>query len=177
MPARSTARGSAISLLLVLLLPIVAAACAAPAPPSASPSATPTVPPPSVVVATPFAFPLVSVETRGGECPSGTCDRLLNIEADGRIHEVIPEDRVLGTAPPEVIDALRTEVDQADYLTIRSRPFTDTCPIAFDGQQVIYTFHVTTGDREIDSCKVAIDPANPLFVAVDAALKFGPLAD
>ena len=177
MPARSTARGPAIRLLLVLLLPIVAAACASPAPPSASASATPTLPPASVAVATPFAFPLVSVETRGGECPSGTCDRLLNIEADGRIHEVIPKDRVLGTAPPEVIDALRIEVEQADYLAIRSRPFTDTCPIAFDGQQVIYTFHVTTGDREIDSCKIAIDPADPLFVAVDAALKFGPPAD
>jgi hypothetical protein len=177
MPARSTARGSATSLLLVLLLPIVAAACASPAPPPASPSATPTLPPASVAVATPFAFPLVSVESRGGECPSGTCDRLLNVEADGRIHEVIPKDRVLGTAPPEVIDALRVEVEQADYLAIRSRPFTDTCPIAFDGQQVIYTFHVTTGDREIDSCKIAIDPADPLFVAVDAALKFGPPAD
>ena len=98
----------------------------------------------------------------------------LNIEADGTIHEVIPKDRVLGTAPPEVIDALRVEVEQADYLKIRSRPFTGTCPIAFDGQETIYTFHVTTGDREIASCKVAIDPADPLFVAVDAALKFGP---
>jgi hypothetical protein len=166
-----------IRLLLVLLLPIVAAACAASAPPSASPSATPTLPPPSVAVATPFAFPLVSVETRGGECPSGTCDRLLNIEADGRIHEVIPKDRVLGTAPPEVIDALRVEVEQADYPKIRSRPFTGTCPIAFDGQETIYTFHVTTGDREIASCTVAIDPADPLFVAVDAALKFGPPAN
>ena len=177
MPARSTARGPAIRLLLVLLIPIVAAACAASAPPSASPSATPTLPPPSVAVATPLAFPLVSVETRGGECPSGTCDRLLNIEADGRIHDVIPKDRVLGTAPPEVVDALRTEVEQADYAAIKSRPFTGTCPTAVDGQETTYTFHVTTGDREIASCTVAIDPADPLFVAVEAALRFGPPAN
>ena len=114
----------------------------------------------------------MSVEYRGGECPSGFCDRLLNIEADGRIHEVIPNDRVLGTAPPEVIDALRTEVEQADYQRIRSVPFTGECPTAVDGQETIYTFHVTTGDREIASCEVAIDPADPLFVAVDAALAF-----
>jgi hypothetical protein len=134
-------------------------------------------PPPSVAAATPFAFPLVSVEYRGGMCVSGSCDQVLNIEADGRIHQVIPKDRVLGVAPPEAIDALRTEVEQADYLAIESRPFTGTCPTAVDGPETVYTFHVTTGDREIASCTVAIDAADPLFVAVDAALKFGPPAD
>jgi hypothetical protein len=176
MPAPPTARGSAVASLVVLVLAVVAACASSPSP-SASPSAPPTLPPPPDAPATPFAFPLVSVETRGGECLSGACDRLLNIEADGRIHEVIPKDQVLGTAPPELIEALRTEVEQADYLAIKSRPFTDTCPIAFDGQQTIYTFHVAIGDTEIDSCKVAIDPADPLFVAVEAALKFGPPAD
>ena len=177
MPTRPLAAGPVVRVLAALsLLGAAVAACSSVAPTS-SPTPSPTVAPPSVVAATPFAFPLVSVEMRGGECPSGSCDRLLNIEADGSIHEVIPKDRVLGTAPPEVIDALQVEVEQADYLAIRSRPFTDTCPIAFDGQQVIYTFHVTTGDREIDSCKIAVDPADPLFVAVDAALKFGPPAD
>ena len=171
MPARPIAH-----LVAVLASAALAAACASIPPPSPSPS-PPFTPSPSVAAATPFAFPLVSVEYRGGECPSGACDRLLNIEADGRIHEVIPKDRVLGTAPPEVIDALRTEVEQADYAAIKSRPFTGTCPTAVDGQETTYTFHVTTGDREIASCTVAIDPADPLFVAVEAALKFGPPAN
>jgi hypothetical protein len=169
MPARPYAR-----LVAVLALAALAVACgsSSPAPASAPPSESPA---PSVGTAsTPFAFPLVSVEYRGGECPAGSCDRLLNIEADGRIHEVIPKDRVLGTAPPEVIDALRIEVEQADYLKIRGRTFTGMCPIAFDGQQTIYTFHVRTGDREIASCEGAIDPSDPLFVAVEAALAFGP---
>jgi len=174
MPTRPLTRDTVVRVLAALsLLGAAVVACSSVAPTS-SPTPSPTVAPPSVVAATPFAFPLVSVEMRGGECPSGSCDRLLNIEADGSIHEVIPKDRVLGTAPPEVIDALRVEVEQADYLKIRSKPFTGTCPIAFDGQETIYTFHVTTGDREIASCTVAIDPADPLFVAVDAALKFGP---
>ena len=171
MPVRPLAQ-----LVAVLAFAVLAAACASTPLPSGSPSASDS-PPPSVAAATPFAFPLVSVEYRGGQCPSGVCDRLLNVEADGRIHEVIPNDRVLGTAPPEVIEALRTEVEQADYAAIRSRPFTGTCPTAVDGQESTYTFHVTTGDREIASCTVAIDPADPLFVAVEAALKFGPPAD
>jgi hypothetical protein len=177
MPARPLAQ-----LVAVVALAALAAACgSSPSSPSAAatPLATPsaTAAPPSVAAETPFAFPLVSVEYRGGECPSGTCDRLLNIEADGRIHEVIPKDRVLGTAPPEVIDALRTEVEQADYLAIRSHPFQGTCPTAVDGQETIYTFHTTVRDREIASCTVAVDPANPLFVAVEAALKYGPPAN
>ena len=116
MPTRPLTPGSAVRLLAALsLLVATVAACGSVVPtPSSTPS--PTSAPPSVVAATPFAFPLVSVEMRGGECPSGSCDRLLNIEADGTIHEVIPKDRVLGTAPPEVIDALRVEVEQADYL-------------------------------------------------------------
>jgi hypothetical protein len=177
MPARSLTRA-----VVLLALAAVAAACGSSAPsaaPVASPSSStiPTPPPPSVAVATPFAFPLVSLEYRGGMCPAGSCDRLLNIEADGRIHEVIPKDHVLGTAPPEVIEALRTEVEQADYVAIKSRPFTGMCPIVVDGQETVYTFHVTTGDREIASCTVDIDPANPLFVAVEAALKYGPPAN
>ena len=85
---------------------------------------------------------------------------------------MIPQDRVVGTVPPEVIEALRTEVEQADYVSIRGRPFTGECPTAVDGQETVYTFHVTTGDREIASCEVAINPTDPLFVAVDAALAF-----
>ncbi|HEX5014429.1 MAG TPA: hypothetical protein VFV72_09760 [Candidatus Limnocylindrales bacterium] len=167
MPARPVAHRAAA---LLLLLPLLAA-CGSPPSPSPSPARFDT-PRPSIVASTPFAFPLVSIETRGGDCPAGGCNRLLNIEADGRIHEVIPEDRIVGTVPPDVIDALRTEVEQADYLAIRGHPFTGECPTAVDGQEIVYTFHVTTGDREIASCTVAIDPADPLFVAVNAAMAY-----
>jgi len=175
MPARSVAHRSVVLVPITAVLALVAACGAlATPPPSAGPAETP---PPSTVASTPFAFPLVSVETRGGECPEGSCHRLLNIDADGRIHEVIPKDRIVGTVPPEVIDALRTEVEAADYLAIRSHPFTGECPTAVDGQEIVYTFHVTTGDREIASCEIEIDPADPLFVAVNAALAFEQPAD
>jgi len=122
-------------------------------------------------VPTPEPFPLLSIEWRGGECPSGLCTRLVNIEGDGRFHEVIPKDQVTGRVPPELLEALQVEIERANYPLILSRPFTGTCPTAYDGQQVIYTFHVSTGDRTVDACKVAIDPNHPLFAATDAAVR------
>jgi hypothetical protein len=115
-------------------------------------------------------IPLMTVEIVGGECPSGPCDRLINVDADGRLHEVIPKDRTVGQVSPELIDALQVEMGRANFQQIRSNPFTGTCPTAVDGQELIYTFHLLSGDREIRSCKVAIDPNHPLFQAVAAVL-------
>ena len=115
---------------------------------------------------------MISIETRGGECVSGPCDRLVNIDDNGRIHEVIPKDRVVGTVPKDILEALQIEMVQANYNLLQSRPFSVTCPTAFDGQETIYTFHIPTGDEEIASCKVAIDENHPLFRAVAAALAF-----
>jgi hypothetical protein len=164
-----------LAIVVVLLV-----GCASPPPPSSRPGTaepvTASVAPTSdaSVVATPApsqpANAIVSVETRGGECASGLCTRLLNIEADGHIHEVIPKDEVLGTVPVEVVDALQVEVERANYRLLRSRPFTGTCPTAYDGQETIYTFHASRGDQVIESCKVAIDPKHPLFQGVAAVL-------
>jgi hypothetical protein len=99
------------------------------------------------------------------------CTRLVNVDGDGRLHEVIPTDHVIGRAPPALVDALQVEIERADYRLILSRPVRGTCPTAYDGQQLIYTFHVSTGDRTVDTCKTAIDPNHPLFVAVSAVLR------
>jgi hypothetical protein len=156
------------ALLTVACLVLVACSVQiAPSPLSASPaSPTPTIPPPR----SQEPFPLLSVETVGGECAEGACHRLINVEADGTLREVIPVTKVLGTVPKELLDALQVEMDQANFRLIESRPFTGTCPTAVDGQETIYTFHVVTGDREIRSCKVAIDEGHPLFRAVAAVL-------
>ena len=134
--------------------------------PTSAASASPTVEP----APSQEAFPLMTVEIVGGECPSGMCDRLINVDADGRLHEVIPKDRTVGQVPPELIDALQVEMGRANFQQIRSNPFTGTCPTAVDGQEFIYTFHLLSGDREIRSCKVAIDPNHPLFRAVAAIM-------
>jgi hypothetical protein len=150
----------------VLLIACLAlAACSAEiAPPSASPTPSPT----STAAATPEPLPLLSIEIVGGECAEGACHRLINLDADGRLHEVIPKDRTVGTVPMELVDALQVEMDRANFNLIESRPFTGECPTAVDGQELIYTFHLVSGDEEIRSCKVAIDEHHPLFRAVAA---------
>jgi hypothetical protein len=145
------------------------------APPSREPSPssdatpTPTIPPPR----SQEPSPLLSVETVGGECAEGACHRLINVEADGTLREVIPLTRVVGRAPAELLEALQVEMDRADFPLIESRPFTGECPTAFDGQETIYTFHLLAGDEQIRSCKVAIDENHPLFQAVAAILSAG----
>ena len=112
----------------------------------------------------------VTVETTGGLCVQGACGSIISIEPDGRVHQVKPEPKELGSVPQEIMRALVVEVEQADFDAIKSRPFTDTCPIAFDGQQFVYTFTIVSRTEQIDSCQVVVDPADPLFVAVEAAL-------
>jgi hypothetical protein len=162
--------------LLVSIVALVLIGCGQSALPSgsAAPSASrgPTFIPLESQAPAPTAEPLalVSIETRGGECPAGPCRRLVNIEGDGSLHEVIPTDVVLGTVPDPLLEALRIEIEQANYPLLQSRPFTGECPTHVDGQETIYTFHVSTGDEELASCKVVIDPNHPLFRAVAAAL-------
>jgi hypothetical protein len=153
------------------ILVIVLSACSAPSSPSSSApsSAPPANPSPSAVA----AGPLVTVETQGGECMQGACGGVVVVDTDGHVHTAPPESKQLGVVPEATLQALTTEIEQADFAAIKSRPFTHTCPIAFDGQQLIYTFATPNGDERIDSCQVIVDPAHPLFAAVEAALVAG----
>lgn len=143
------------------------ASASAPATPVASSDASP--------ISSPLPAALVTIETRGGHCRTGPCGRIVKVESDGRIHEVVPTNRVTGQVPAALRDALWTEIEQANYPLIQSRPFSGECPTAFDGQETVYTFHVPSGDEEIASCTIAIDENHPLFLAVAAALAFETL--
>jgi hypothetical protein len=116
--------------------------------------------------------PLVTIETRGGMCPNGPCGSLVTIDSDGAVHQVRPTDLVSGQVPPQLLEELRGEIDRANFPLIESRPFIDTCPTAYDGQETIYVFTVGqgTGSERIATCEVSIDPNHPLFRAVDAVL-------
>ena len=50
-----------------------------------------------------------------------------------------------------------------------SQPTEGECPVNFDGQEQIYTFGTASGPVQLASCEVEIDPAHPLFVAVENA--------
>jgi hypothetical protein len=160
---------STLRVLASLALALMLSGCwSDPLKPSVAPSSAPALTsPPSQE-----PFPLLSIETRGGLCTNGPCSRLVNIEADGQIHEVIPKDRIVGTIPQPLLDALQVEMAKANFALLQGRKFTGQCPTAFDGQETIYTFHVPSGDEEIATCKVAIDENHPLFRAVAAARTF-----
>lgn len=161
---------------IIAVTTLVMSACAwqESPPPSPPPSSTPALEQPATPSTEP-ASALVTIETRGGECPNGPCGSIVAIEADGRVHQFQPTDLVIGQVPPETLEALRIEIDQTDFQVMESRPFTDLCPTAYDGQETIYVFTVGLGTafERIASCEVAIDPGAPLFVAVNAALAAG----
>lgn len=123
-------------------------------------------PPSALVVA-----PLLTVETHGGLCPEGLCRRIVEIETDGTIRAVTPREAVLGQLAGPFVERLTTEIDRADFPRIEGRSFVGVCPMAFDGQETVYTFHLGSGDHVIASCRIAIDPADPLFAAADAAIR------
>src|SRR5262245_25219754 len=99
------------------------------------------------LVESPTAGPLVTVEATGGMCRTGTCQSLIAIEADGRVHQVQPEVAEMGQATGESIDALRTAIAVTDFEAIRSRPFLGTCPTAFDGQELVYSVATPHGQE------------------------------
>jgi hypothetical protein len=117
--------------------------------------------------------PLVTVTTRGGECPEGPCGTTLVIDRDGRVRQTAPEDVVLGQVPPELLAALDGAIKATDFAAIRARPFTGECPVNFDGQERIYEFGAPSGVERVASCETEIDADHPVFAAVEAALSAG----
>jgi len=61
-------------------------------------------------------------------------------------------------------------VAATDFAALKSHPFTGECPVAFDGEELVFEFAIGTGSQRIASCEVEIDWGHPLFIAVGAAL-------
>jgi hypothetical protein len=117
--------------------------------------------------------PLVTVTTRGGECPEGACGSTLVVERDGRLRQTAPEEVVLGQVPADALAALDGAIRTADFAAIRSQKFTGECPVNYDGQEVIYEFGAPGRVERIASCETEIDPDHALFRAVQEALSLG----
>jgi len=121
-------------------------------------------------VAIPLTGPLVTVQLRGGMCMEGACDHSVILERDGRVHSAEKPRNDLGVVPAAAMANLSAAITSTDYAALRSRPFTGECPIAFDGQELIFDFAVGATTQQIASCTVDIDWGHPLFVAVATAL-------
>jgi hypothetical protein len=113
--------------------------------------------------------PLLTVQMRGGMCPEGACDSSVILDRDGRVRSSAKPPNDLGVVDPENM-ALTATIVATDFATLKSKPFNGECPVAFDGQELIFEFATLTGTQRLASCEVDIDWGHPLFVAVAAAL-------
>jgi len=161
-----------LSRFLLLATLLVAAGCQSGA--SGAPSGQPTPSTAASPAASPTAAvldgPLLTVGFRGGHCRQGSCDRTIAIDRDGSAHVTDPEPQDLGAIPADLFQEIQEQLSLADFEALGSRPFTGECPIAFDGQELIYTFHGATGEIRLASCEVELDPTHPLFAAIEVAL-------
>ena len=155
-------RNAGAALIGAILLTTVLAGCAFLAGPTASPGPSASAVPPG---------PLVSVETRGGHCVAGApCGSIVVLDSDGRVRTASEPPIELGTVPSEDVTGLVTLIEATDFEAIRAHPFTGTCPVAFDGQEVVYEFTTSDGVERIESCVTEVDPRHALFEAVAGIL-------
>lgn len=124
----------------------------------------------SVNAPMPFGGPLVTVETRGGLCAAGACGNSVILDRDGRVHTAAKPPNDLGHVDGHEMAALSAAIQATDWAALKSHPFTGQCPVAFDGQELVFEFSLGTGTQRIASCEAEIDWGHPLFDAVGVAL-------
>ena len=174
MPAFTRFRGPGRTrgpIVLVLLLAALVAACGAGSASSALP--TPTISPPTpVVVAPPTPVLagdglLVTYFAHGGHCRTGTCEFTAEMFADGRVNR---SDGMEQVVDPMSLGLLTRGIEEADWDAIRAVPFTGECPVNFDGQESVYTFHVEPEPILIESCTTEVDTTQEPFQTIHGIL-------
>jgi hypothetical protein len=118
----------------------------------------------------PGTGPLVTVTMHGGECAAVPCDSSVILDADGHVHAAVKPPNDLGQVTADVMAPLNAAIGRTDFAALRAHPFTGQCPVAGDGQELIFEFAVGGVTQRIASCEVDIDWGSPLFVALAAAL-------
>ncbi|MDB5096371.1 MAG: hypothetical protein JWM80_792 [Cyanobacteria bacterium RYN_339] len=142
---------------------------AVPAPtPSPRPSVTPL---PTTATDLPAGQPVLRVSTSGGMCPTGVCGSETVINRDGSYSAAAGGKLAPNKVPKADMDAMVREILAADFAKIASVKFTGTCPTAYDGSEVTYTFNAPPGLQTIASCTVEIDQGSPLFKAAAKVLE------
>jgi hypothetical protein len=160
---------SPVLLVLVTLLAACAGGSAAASPSPASPTAAPPTPvveaPPTPVLGTDGV--LVTYLAHGGHCRTGTCEFNAAIHADGTVDR---SDGMEQVVDPMSLGLLTKGIEAADWDAILAVPFTGECPVNFDGQEQVYTFHVEPEPIVIASCTTEVDPSQEPFRTIDGIL-------
>jgi hypothetical protein len=116
------------------------------------------------------AGPLLTVESRGGNCVGGPCGTTVVIERDGSVRQAAKPPNALGRLPDADLAALNAAIQATDFAALLGHPFTGECPTAYDGQEYVFEFGAPGGSVRIATCEIAVDFGSPLFVAVSVAV-------
>lgn len=112
---------------------------------------------------------LLTVKSTGGLCIYGTCDSRWIIRTNGEYAYIMGDGKEKrGHFSFLEVNDLKSLIDRANFNEIKSKPFTDVCPIAYDGAQYVYHFY--TKNVTIDSCVTNIDEDAPLWKRIENLL-------
>ncbi len=107
-----------------------------------------------------------------GTACNGGCWSEKQIKADGSFTAADSTGaQAAGTLGAAKVAELTQQIAAADFEQLKAQPFTGTCPLAFDGQEYIYTFQTVSGPQTIGSCKVGIDENSPLFQTIAGSIE------
>lgn len=136
--------------------------------PVASPSGSPSLPDPNDPKIGAHAT-ILTIRTRGGMCVNGECWSEKQIKADGSFTATDSTGaQKNGTLDAAAVAELIQQIAATEFEQLKAQPFTGTCPIAYDGQEYVYTFQTVSGPQTIESCAVEIDENSPLFQNIAA---------
>lgn len=111
---------------------------------------------------------LLTITARGGLCSDGSCTSVTLFERDGTLtREGVKKGRL---TEMELIH-LNSLMNSADFTQIRANKFTGTCPIAYDGSELIYEFYKEVVVEKVASCETAIDENHVLFKTINQLLE------
>jgi len=110
---------------------------------------------------------VLTISRRGGDCPGGSCEWELTIYNDGRYSYRTGNEtwgtnkELVGVFSESEVTELERQINSADFVAIKSKKFTGTCPVVVDGSETTYTFY--TRGEVIASCTYVIDKTSPVF--------------
>lgn len=114
---------------------------------------------------------VVNIDLVGGLCVYGQCQNTITLYSDGTYAQLLGNgDKIVGFAESSLQNELEQAILDADFAQIRSVPFTGTCPIAYDGNELIYSFYTDAGTETLSSCEFELDPAAPLFSTIESII-------
>ena len=111
---------------------------------------------------------LLTIVNSGGLCQYGLCRSERNITMEGSF---TVQGELTGSLTSEELSSLKQLISQTDFDKVRSVPFTDICPAAYDGLQAKYTFYTSRGTEMVDSCETNIDESSDLFEMIDQIIQ------